>query len=206
MKKLAFCICFLSIGILKSQNDSTTIKKVNPNINMEINSFSIGYGSSKKNQFKRQPYYLGSYIFSSYLPVYKNYSLSPIVGFGYYYWNDKFGTGDKYNNKELFYGLGLEKRFKINTQFDVGVVIQKIYNITRYENNIGITTPQIYNSDLFRFRFNVNTALYKSLGLTTSLNFVAYDTDNYNNVLGSYRDINFSFGFVYAIKGAKNEK
>jgi hypothetical protein len=44
------------------------------------------------------------------------------------------------------------------------------------------------------------------LGLTTSLNFVAYDTDNYNNVLGSFRDINFSFGFVYATKGAKNEK
>jgi hypothetical protein len=104
----------------------------------------------------------------------------------------------------LFYGLGLEKRFKINTQFDVGVVIQKIYNITRYENNIGITTRQIYNSDLFRF--NVNTALYKRLGLTTSLNFVAYDTDNYNNVLGSFRDINFSFGFVYAIKVAKNKK
>lgn len=48
--------------------------------------------------------------------------------------------------------------------------------------------------------------MYKSLGLTTSLNFVAYDTDNYNNVLGSFRDINFSFGFVYATKGAKNEK
>jgi hypothetical protein len=203
MKKIVFCLCYLSIGILKSQSDSTSIKKVNTNISMEINSFSIGYGDSKKSQSKRQPYYLGSYLFSSYLPIYKNYSFLPIIGFEYYYWNDKFVTRDKYYNRELFYGIGLDKKWKLSSHSDIGFGIQKIYNIGKYESNVGTNTPKISYSDLFRLRITAISYLYKRIGLTSSLNFVAYDTDNTSNTLGSYRDINFSFGIVYAIKGGK---
>ncbi len=164
---------------------------------MEVNGFGISYGYPKKRNPQRQPSYFGSYLFSSYLPIYKNFSLSPILGIEYYYLKDR---GDRIFNRELFYGIGLEKRFKINSHADFGLALQKIYNQEKYESSNSINRP-ISKSDLFRLKASINTMVYKNIGLNTSVNYVAHDTDKTTNILGNYREFNFSFGFVYRLGG-----
>jgi transglutaminase-like putative cysteine protease len=184
-----------------SQKDTMKLK---PIISMEIESFSIGYGSPKSS-LKRSPSYRSSTIFYYYLPIYKNYGVVPIVGYNFYYYYDKHITKDKYQTTGLFYGLGLEKRFKINENSNYGIGIQSMFYEQESKSYSPITAPVSkikYSSNLWRLRITGNSQVYKRIGLTASINFVAYPktTNYFISSIGGYRDINFSFGFIFTFK------
>lgn len=180
-------------------SDSSNRKSVSPIISMEIESFSIEYGSTDKLS-KSSPSYRSTSIFFAYLPVYKNWGLVPIAGYNFYYWNDKYNTRDRHQYKGIYYGLGIEKKFRINESSNFGMGIQKIYKWIQYESNQYPTSRE--SSNVWRFRLTGNTQFYRKWGLTSSLNFV-YKPNSANRdlyVLGYFRDINFSFGFTFNLK------
>jgi hypothetical protein len=95
MRNFWFIIFFLNIGLLNAQNDSTLKRNTYPNISMELNKLNFGYTNSKKNNPNRSPEFFCSFLLTSYYSLYKSYSVSPVLGSTYYYWNDKKLTGDK---------------------------------------------------------------------------------------------------------------
>jgi hypothetical protein len=70
MRNFWFKIFFFNIGLLNAQK----FKKNNPNSSPKI---------------------FCSFLLTSYYLLYINYSVSPVLGSTYYFWNDKKLTGDK---------------------------------------------------------------------------------------------------------------
>ncbi len=204
MNRLMLLICLMYATYGYSQIDTMKIdRKLKPIISMEIAPYSgIYYTEPKSSKGRRSLEYYSTSIFSAYLPVYRNFGLTPILGYHYNYYYDKHITGDKYQSKEIYFGIGLEKRFRVNEKSNVALGIQRIFNEGKYTTNTSTVTERYYYSNAWRFRVTGNTRLYKRIGITTSLNFVAYprSSPSFDSYLGSYRDINFSFGFTYNFK------
>ncbi len=204
IKRIILFICALYGLQASAQPDSMASKKLRPIISMEIEAFSIGYGGPKYSS-KRSLGYRSSSIFYYYQPLYKNFGIVPIAGYYLYYWNDKYVTQDKYISNGFYYGLGLEKRFKINESSNYAIGVQRIYYENESKSYMPVGAPVSkyqYSSNVWRLRLTGNTQLYKRLGLTCSLNFVAYPKSEKFRVayIGEYRNINFSFGFTYNFK------
>ncbi len=202
IRYIIFTIFFLQLCEIKANYDSSRITKMKPQIDLEFIDFSIDYSESKKSNPNRTPVYNFSQIISYYHPIYRNFSLSPILGYDYYryiYDNNKYSE-KKYVSIGSYYGLGLEKKVKFKNSSSIGFGVQKVFfSQNFYHPDFGKSNSK---ADLFRFRFSANTTVYKRIGLTGNLNFIANDNQNEYTSLGHYRDVNFTFGLYYKF-GAK---
>lgn len=203
MKKAALIvgtICFITKGF--SSCDTSKNKRLPPSILMELSdNNSLYYSEPKSSKSGSSMSYSSEAIFHGYLPVYKNFGMVPVIG--YEFSHEKYNSGSIYKSRGFYYGLGIEKRFRISEKSNLALGAQRVFyeerNISKYSSYY---FDKYYYSNAWRFRLTASTKIYGRFGLSSSLNFVAYprSSPEYYFPFGSFRDIRFTFGITYNFK------